>query len=132
MTTRKRLFWNWWKFKVTKYIAKFDKWLDAIDDEIKKRIGEIVEDVTELTCDEAKKKVPVAKKNGGTLKNSINTMYTTDGLTGYVYTNIHYSTYQEFGFVHYKSKKKVAGFWYMGEAYDKYYDKFIEDLKKLM
>ena len=104
----------------------FVKWLGAIDDEIKKRIGEVVEDATELTCDEAKKIVPVAKKQGGTLKNSIDTMYTTDGLTGYVYTNIHYASYVNFGT--YKMEARP----YMKRAFEKYYDKFIEDLKKLM
>ena len=104
----------------------FVKWLGAIDDEIKKRIGEVVEDATELTCDEAKKIVPVAKKQGGTLKNSIDTMYTTDKLTGYVYTNIHYSVYVE------KGTYKMEARPYMEQAFNKYYDKFIEDLKKLM
>ena len=104
----------------------FVQWLGNINDEIKERISEVVEDVTESVCDEAKKIVPVAKVNGGTLKNSIDTMYTTDGLIGYVYTNIHYATYVE------KGTYKMEARPYMEQAYEKYYDKFIDELQKLM
>lgn len=101
----------------------FVKWLGNISDEIQEQIGEVVEDITEATCDETKKLVPV---DTSTLKNSIDTMYTTNKLTGYVYTNIHYAPYVNYGT--YKMESRP----YMEDAYNKYYDKFIDELKNLM
>ena len=55
----------------------FVKWLGNLEDELKERVSEVVEDVTEATCDEAKKLAPV---DTSTLKNSIDTMYTSNKL----------------------------------------------------
>jgi HK97 gp10 family phage protein len=74
-------------------IKKLQKATETIQIETVKIINDSVKEI----ASSARTKVPVAKKNGGTLKNSIGFTTYAEGIGATVYANARYAPYVEFG-----------------------------------
>ena len=103
-------------------INELSKWLKQINDELHSYCEEIVDDNTEGACDMAKKLAPV---DTGILETSIDTFYSADGLTGFVFTNVEYSIYQENG------THKMPASPFFEPAFEEYYQKMLDELEEL-
>jgi phage gpG-like protein len=73
----------------------------------------------------AKKKAPV---DTGNLRNSIT--HVVEGDAAYIGTNVEYAPYQEYGFIHYRSGKRVQGKHYLRDAATGHTSQYRAILKK--
>lgn len=80
-------------------IKRFKKWTDKLSKENKDKVRHSVKRATEMMVKGSKEKAPTNKQigQGGRMRASIHSVYTTDHMGSAVYVGAHYAPYVEFG-----------------------------------